>query len=121
MAASSTNVQYLLGDLYDAMGSSKADIVTAMITRAQAYVDEYTGSKTGTIIDAAVEDFAALYCVQRMVAGSSSAHSITIGEISLGEKQIATQIRELRRQGNEKLKQVGRATGRYTLTTNRTT
>jgi|TARA_R100000501_G_C2620684_1_gene113930 hypothetical protein len=118
MVASDTNVQYLLGELYDAMGTDKATIVTAMVARAQNYVDSYTGSKTGNLVDNAVESYATLYCLQRMVAGSNSANSISIGSINIGAKQIQTQISELRTQGKEQLAMVGRSTGStFKLTT----
>jgi len=109
--ASSTNVQYLLGDLYDAMGSDKATIVTAMIARAQNYVDKWTGTATGNLVDNAVESFAALYILQRMMAGSSSANSISIGTINIGQKEILGQLSELRREGREQLGLIGRPTG----------
>ena len=98
------------------MGDDKDTIITAMLARGQAYVNEYTSSATGTIVDNAVEDFAALYILQRMVAGSSSANTITVGEITIGKKEISVQIKELRKQAVDKLKIIGRGGTRFRLT-----
>jgi len=117
IAASDLNVTYLIGDLYEAMGDDKATIVTAMVARAQAYVDAYSGSQTGTLIDNAVETLAAMYILQRMIAGSNSTNRINIGAITIGEKEISVQVEELRKQFDDQMKMVGRgSSGRFTLT-----
>lgn len=117
MAADADNVQYLLGDLYDALGTNKDTIITAMIARAKNYVDEYTGSKTGGIVDNTIESVAAMYILQRMVTGSNSTNAINIGAIRIGAKDVRAQIEELRRQIEEQLGVVGRSsTARFKLT-----
>jgi len=111
MAADRENVERLIGELYDIISTdtNKVDqIITTQMTRAAAYVDAYTGSQTGVLRDAVVEDFATLFILQRMAAGSSGILAINLGDISLGEKPIAVQINELRRQAQEKLNILGR-------------
>jgi len=73
MAVDRENVQRLIGELYDMLSTdtNEADqIIDAQIARAEAYVDEYTGSQTGTLRDVCVEDFAAMFILQRMATGS---------------------------------------------------
>ena len=118
MAVDRENVQRLIGELYDILSTdtNTADqILTTQMARAEAYVDAYTGSQTGTLRDACVEDFAALFVLQRMAAGSSGVLAINLGDIALGEKPIAVQINEMRRQAQEKLNILGRKT-KATLT-----
>jgi len=104
MAASSTNVQYLIGELYDAMGADKASIVTAMINRASKYVTAFSGATSGDLYDTAVESWAAIYILQRMVSGSNSTNSISLGAITIGKKDIADQIASLKADAMSQLK-----------------
>lgn len=53
------HVKYRLGDLEANLGAGSANIVSTAISGAQAIIDEYTGTKTGTIIVHAVADYAA--------------------------------------------------------------
>ena len=104
MAASSTNVQYLIGELYDAMGSDKDSIITAMITRAGKYVTAFTGATSGDLYDTSVESWAAIYILQRMTSGSNSTNSINLGAITIGKKDISDQIKSLKEDAMSQLK-----------------
>ena len=113
MAASAQNVKDLIGDVYDTLGDNDTErdaVITRALTRAQAYVDGYTGNATGDLVDAAVEDAAALQLLQRAIAGSSEMTSIRIGEISIGEKNVNMQITFLKSELQNKLRVLGRKT-----------
>jgi len=92
MAASATNVQYLLGDYYTEMGADKVAIVAAQLVRAQNYVDKYTGSQTGGVVDNVVEDLAASYCLIRAssAAGAGDSFDVAVSGLSVSASSATT-------------------------------
>jgi|19_taG_2_1085344.scaffolds.fasta_scaffold02065_5 hypothetical protein len=116
MAASSTNVEYLIGELYDAMGADKATIVTAMISRGAKYVEGFTGESSGDMYDTAVETWAAVFILQRMVSGSNSTNAISLGAISIGKKDVGIHLKSLKADANAQLKAINRSKNLFKLT-----
>ena len=116
MAASSTNVQYLIGELYDAMGTAKDSIITAMISRGGKYVEGFTGETSGDMYDTAVETWAAVFILQRMVSGSNSTNAISLGAISIGKKDVVVHLTSLKADANAQLKAINRSKNLFKLT-----
>jgi len=116
MAASSTNVQYLIGELYDAMGADKDLIITAMIGRGGKYVEGFTGVTSGDMYDTAVETWAAVFILQRMVSGSNSTNAISLGAISIGKKDVGIHLMSLKADADAQLKVINRSKNLFRLT-----
>jgi len=114
MAASETNVKYLLGDFYTEMGADKDAIITAQIARAQAYVDLYCGGQTGTVVDNVVEDTAAVYCLIRAASAAGAGDSfdvavtgLSVSASSATSKEIESKLQLLKDAIKDKLELLG--------------
>jgi len=116
MAASSTNVEYLIGELYAAMGTDKDAIITAMISRGDKYVQGFSGVTSGDLYDTTVETWAAVYILQRMVSGSNSTNAISLGAISIGKKDVGIHLESLKADANAQLKALNQNQNLFRLT-----
>jgi hypothetical protein len=80
MTASSDGVKSRIGDVYNDLPSTRDTDITEHLANAQAYVNEYTGSQSGTLIDSAVENLAAMYCCVEAAGGNSTGFNFSIGK-----------------------------------------
>lgn len=100
MVINYSHVKYRLGDIETNIGAGSNLIVNEMIADAYSFVNQYTGSVTGQIIDSAAADYAAAKVVDTMMGKDSKVISADFMNLSTNLKNSCMdKIKERGRKG----------------------
>lgn len=97
MAVTLTDIRADIGELYDSVSNGTTSI-SSVITRAEDYVKGITGTTTG--YDSIVRPLADAMVVNQMM-GSIDSVNKTIGNLSVGNKDLATMQRYFQAEANK--------------------